>query len=185
MEDYEIVKLYLDKNEEAIKQSSIKYDNYCFMIANNILHSQEDSKECLNDTYLAAWNAIPPSIPNCLKTFLGKITRRLSINKFKSLSAEKRGGGEYILSLNELEECFGRNDVEDNIALEELTELINDYLGYIDTLDRKIFICRYFYFESIKEISLRFMISQSRVKMSLKRTRDSLKEYLIKEGVNV
>lgn len=186
MEDNKIVDLYWQRDEEAIKQTANKYGNYCYSIAYNILSNNEDAQECLNDTYLGAWNAIPPHRPKILATFLGKITRRIALNKWRIKDAKKRGGGEVALSFDELEQCIGdNNSVSEEIAEQELIDMINDFLKTVSESDRKIFVCRYFYFESIEEIALRFIFTQSKVKMSLKRTRDKLKDYLLKRGVIV
>lgn len=184
MEDLEIVELYWQRNEEAIKETSKKYGNYCYTIANNILYNNEDAQECVNDTYLGAWNAIPPHHPNVLSTFLGKITRRLSLNKWREKNAIKRGNGEAALSFDELEECIPSNSsIKEELALKELSEAINVFLETLKVDERKVFVCRYFYFESIDEIAFRFSFTPSKVKMMLKRTRDRLKDYLIGKGV--
>lgn len=184
MEDLEIVELYWQRNEEAIKETSKKYGNYCYTIANNILYNNEDAQECVNDTYLGAWNAIPPHHPNVLSTFLGKITRRLSLNKWREKNAIKRGNGEAALSFDELEECIPSNSsIKEELALKELSEAINIFLETLKADERKVFVCRYFYFESIDEIAFRFSFTPSKVKMMLKRTRDRLKDYLIGKGV--
>lgn len=182
MEDLEIVELYWNRNEDAIKQTSDKYGNYCYSIANNILNNNEDSQECVNDTYLAAWNAIPPHHPLILSTFLGKITRRLSLNKWRSLRAEKRGGKQVTLSYDELEACITTSDGNKDIDDRLLADSIDVFLSNISEDNRKIFVCRYWYFDSINEIALRFKFSPSKVKMSLKRSREKLKEHLYKEG---
>lgn len=184
MEDLEIVELYWQRNEEAIKETSKKYGNYCYTIANNILYNNEDAQECVNDTYLGAWNAIPPHHPYVLSTFLGKITRRLSLNKWREKKALKRGGDEVTLSFDELEDCIaGNNSVQDEINQNDLVEAINEFLETLKVEERKVFVCRYFYFESIDEIAFRFSFTPSKVKMMLKRTRDKLKDYLVKKGV--
>lgn len=184
MEDLEIVELYWQRNEEAIKETSKKYGNYCYTIANNILYNNEDAQECVNDTYLGAWNAIPPHHPNVLSTFLGKITRRLSLNKWREKNAIKRGNGEAALSFDELEECIPSNSsIKEELALKELSEAINIFLETLKVDERKVFVCRYFYFDSIDEIAFRFSFTPSKVKMMLKRTRDRLKDYLIGKGV--
>lgn len=186
MEDLEIVELYWNRNEDAIKETSKKYGNYCYSISYNILNNNEDAQECVNDTYLSAWNAIPPHHPNILSTFLGKITRRLSLNKWREKNAQKRGGGEIVLSFDELEECIGTNDyAKEELEAEELTKTINTFLSTLKEDERKVFVCRYFYFEPIDDIAVRFMFTPSKVKMMLKRTRDKLKDYLVKEGVLV
>ena len=186
MEDLEIVELYWQRNEEAIKETSKKYGNYCYTIANNILYNNEDAQECVNDTYLGAWNAIPPHHPNVLSTFLGKITRRLSLNKWREKNAIKRGNGEAALSFDELEECIPSNSsIKEELALKELSEAINTFLETLKVDERKVFVCRYFYFESIDEIAFRFSFTPSKVKMMLKRTRDRLKDHLKEEGIEI
>ena len=184
MEDNKIVELYFDRDENAIKETKNKYENYIFSIAYSILHDQQDCEETLNDTYLAAWNAIPPHHPLNLATFIGKICRRLSLNKWRSSSAQKRGGGQVELSLDELEGCIG-DDHSFKESLEEkyLIETINEFLSGLKESERKVFVCRYYYFDSIEDISKRFGFTLSKTKMMLKRTRDKLKDYLIKEGV--
>lgn len=107
MEDHQIVELYWQRNADAISETADKYGDYCFAIAENILHNAEDSEECVNDTWLRAWNAIPPQKPAVLRMFLAKITRNLSFDRFHARNAEKRGGGEMALVLDELGECFG------------------------------------------------------------------------------
>ena len=186
MEDLEIVELYWNRDEAALKETADKYGNYCYSIAYNILYNNEDAQECVNDTYLGAWNAIPPHHPQVLSTFLGKITRRLSLNKRRSDNAQKRGGGEIVLSFDELEECIADDKtISEEMAEQELADIISEFLSTLKENERKVFVCRYWYFESISEIALRFTYTPSKVKMMLKRTRDSLKDYLEKRGVLV
>jgi len=186
MDDNKIVELYWNRDETAISETKNKYSNYCFTIANNILHNQEDSEEALNDTWLAAWNAMPPHHPLILSTFLGKITRNLSLNKWRKLSAEKRGGGLVAVSIDELEECIpDERNLRESLEAEIIAESINDFLADLKESERKVFVCRYWYFDSIEEIAKRFGFTQSKVKMMLKRTRDRLKDHLINEGVIV
>ena len=184
MEDLDIVELYWNRDEQAIKETSAKYGNYCYSIAYNILYNNEDAQESVNDTYLAVWDAIPPHHPLDLSTFIGKITRRLSLNKWRSMNAENRGGGQVTLSFDELEECIPDNkDFKEELKAEVLADSINEFLATLKPEQRKVFVCRYWYFESIEEIANRFNYSSSKVKMMLKRTRDNLKEHLIKEGI--
>lgn len=183
MEDKEIVKLYFDRDEKAISETKDKYENYCFSISYNILHDKEDVDEVLNDTYLATWNTIPPAHPENLSTFIGKITRRLSINKFRSNNAIKRGGSQVVVSFEELQDCIGDNSFNEKLQEKLLADTINEFLSDLKESDRKVFVCRYYYFDSIEDISKRFFYTKSKVKMSLKRTRDKLKDYLIKQGV--
>ena len=186
MEDSKIIDLYFARDEKAIYETQIKYGPYCYAISYNILHNNEDCQECVSDAYLDTWNAIPPHRPSILSTFIGKITRRISIDKYRKLNAKKRSNGEFELSLDELEECIASNSsVQDKIDEQHLVDSINSFLAIIKKEDRKIFICRYFYFDSIADITKRFNYSESKVKMSLKRTRDKLKDYLIKEGYTI
>ena len=183
MEDKNIIDLYLDRDEKAIYETQIKYGGYCYSISYNILHNNEDCQECVNDTYLKTWNSIPPHMPSILSTYLGKITRNLSLDKYRKSKANKRLSNEFTLSLNELDECIASNSsIKEELDEEYLASKINDFLSKIKKEDRKMFVSRYFYFDSIEDISNRFEYSESKVKMSLKRTRDKLKEYLIKEG---
>ena len=186
MEDNKIIELYFDRNEQAIKETQNKYANYCFTIANNILHDSMDAQECLNDTYQGAWNSIPPHHPLNLSTYLGKITRRLALNMYRNKNALKRGGGLVQGSLDEIGECIADNKtIKDELDARYLADTIDEFLAGIKESDRKIFVCRYWYFESVEEIAERFQYSQSKVKMTLKRTRDKLKAYLEKEGISV
>ncbi len=184
MEDEKIVQLYLERNEQAITETRNKYDRYCFSISRAILNNQQDCEEAVSDTYLSTWNAIPPHHPVNLATFIGKICRRLSLNKWRMLSAEKRGGGEVTLSLDELEGCIGDDkSFSESLKEKQLAETIDEFLSTLKENERKVFVCRYWYFDSIIDIAKRFRYTQSKTKMMLKRTRDRLKEYLIKEGV--
>ena len=184
MEDQEIIKLYFDRNEKAIEETDKKYGDYCFVVANNILNDKEDSKECLNDTYLATWNAIPPQRPYILKAFLAKIVRNISLNKWRNGNASKRGGDNVTLSFDEIDECVASNkSIKEDIDNRYLAECINIFLGKLKDSERDVFVCRYFYFDSIEDISKRFGYGNSKVKMMLKRTRDKLKEELEKEGI--
>ena len=186
MKDSQIVDLYWQRDETAISETEAKYGRFCFSIANNILHDDEDAKECVNDTYLGAWNAMPPHRPEMLSTFLGKITRRLSLKKWRDRSADKRGGGSVALSMEELEECIpSRQSADDSIAVAELTNIINEFLETLPVEERRVFLRRYWYFDSISDISARFGFGESKVKMMLKRTRDKLLVRLQKEDAAV
>lgn len=184
MEDSKIVELYWNRDEDAIVQTKEKYGNYCFSIAYNILHNHQDCEEALNDTYLGTWNAIPPHHPENLATFIGKITRRLSLNIYRKNTAQKRGAGQIAVSLDELDECIAdESSLRESLDEQILAECIDDFLAGIKENERKVFVCRYWYFDSIEDIASRFNYSSSKVKMILKRNRDRLKEHLIKEGV--
>lgn len=184
MEDHLIVELYWERSENAIAETSSKYGSYCYSIAYNILANAEDAEESVNDTYLGAWNNMPPHCPSILSTFLGKITRRTSINKWQKGNAGKRGGGEIVLALDELENCIpDGNSVENEIDAAELAKMIDAFIMSLPITERRVFICRYWYLDSISAICQQFGFSQSKVKTMLHRTRSKLLSYLIKEGV--
>ena len=182
MEDKQIIELYNRREESAIIQTAEKYGKYCFSIANNILHSDEDSEECVNDTWLKAWNAIPPTVPTYLRVFLGKITRNLSFDKYRASHSESRGGGQFAVVLDELAEVVaGSQDVEKQYEQKELVEAINSYLYELPERDRNIFIRRYFHAEETSLIAKRYEIKESNVLMILSRTRKKLHTFLKEE----
>lgn len=184
MDDKSIVDLYLERNEIAIKETELKYNNYLYKIAYNILYSDEDSKESVNDTYLAAWKSIPPNIPTIFSAYLGKITRRIAIDIYRKESCKKRGGKEVNLSLFELTDCIPSNySIEKHIENAELGKAISNYLRTISKENRIVFVRRYFFADSIKIIASNFAISESKVKSILFRTRKGLKLFLEKEGI--
>lgn len=183
MEDYRIIELYWSRNENAIKETNQKYGNYCFTIADNILHNREDSEECINDTWLHAWNVMPPQKPARLRIFLVKITRNLSFNRFNARTAQKRGGGEINLVLDELAECIAsESDVEDEYAAKELGECIQKFVRSLSERDGNVFVRRYFFTEPVAEIAHRYSLTDNNVMVILSRTRKKLKVHLIKEG---
>lgn len=186
MEDKQIVDLYWARSENAISETEIKYGRYCYYIAHNILHNNEDSEECVNDTYLNAWNAMPDQRPNRLSTFLGKITRNLSLNRWESYNAEKRGSGEIPLALDELHECIPPSNRADQMVDDlMLAEIFNRFLAALPKEKRMIFMRRYWYLSPIAEIAADYSMSESKVKMSLLRSRNALKQVLEKEGVDL
>ena len=184
MEDSKIVELYLKRDENAIKETKIKYEKYCSYIANNILNSTLDTEECVNDTYLAAWNSIPPSKPNSLRAFVGKIVRNIAINRYNANRAKKRNDG-FELVLDELDEVLGDAESDGRNFTDELTikYALNAFVGSLKQETREIFVRRYWYLSSIKEIALDYGISESKVKVTLLRTRELLRDYLRKEGI--
>ena len=183
MEDNKIVKLYWDRNEQAIKETASKYGRYCYTIAYNILLSKEDADESVNDTYMKTWECIPPHFPKILSTFIGKITRRISLNRWRSKNRIKRGGGQVALALEELDECIpAGNDVEQTVEHKELLLKINDFLDSLPETERDLFVCRYWFLASVKELSEKFAFSESKIKSMLFRTREKLKGYLGEEG---
>lgn len=184
MEDSRIVELYWQRSEDAISETSKKYDKYCNHIAYNILYNSEDAEECVNDTYMRAWNAMPPHRPGRLSTFLGKITRNLALNKYKSGNRQKRGGGQTDLVLTELEECICTNGrVEDIVEEMALTDAINRFLSELPKMNRVVFVRRYWYMDSIKAISKQYGMNQNHVTTMLFRMRKDLKLYLESEEI--
>ncbi len=183
MDDNEIIDLYWGRSEEAIKATDEKYGAYCLKISLNILEDLSDSEENVNDTYLQAWSAIPPQRPNSLKAFLAKIARNLALNKYKAAHAQKRHASEFAISLDELDFCTpSKINVEDEAEIAGLSKCISDFLYQQKTDARNVFVCRYFYCESIEEIASRFGYSHSKIKSMLLRTRTRLKSFLQREG---
>lgn len=183
MEDEAIVQLYWDRNEQAIPATAEKYGSYCTTIARNILGSREDAEECVNDTYLHAWNAMPPHRPQVLSTFLGKITRNLSFNRHRHNTAEKRGGGAVPAVLEELSELVsGQDDVEQVLDRKELIEAIDAFLAALPQVKRSIFVRRYWYTDSIPEIAFRHGMKEGTVSMTLSRLRRKLHDHLSERG---
>ena len=182
MEDSTIIQLYWDRDEKAIGETDRKYGSYCFAIANNILSSREDSDECVNDTWLRAWNVIPPKKPEKFRAFLGKITRNLSFDKYKKANAAKRSS-EMQLVLDELTECVsGRNTTDEELNYKMLGECINSFLKSLSKRERGIFLSRYFYAETVNKIAEKYGISSNNASAILSRTRTKLRKYLVEEG---
>lgn len=183
MEDNAIIELYWQRSEAAIAETSTKYGNYLHSISYNILANAEDAEECVNDTYNAAWHSMPPNRPSVLSVFLGSIARRISIDLWRKHNALRRGGGETALALDELEECIAVNTyVEQEIERRELNRVINDFLKALPGTERQVFMCRYWYMDSVSSISEQFGFSESKVKSMLFRTRKRLRTVLEKEG---
>ena len=186
MEDAQIIDLYFARSERAIAETSHKFGNYLYSIAYSILSSHRDSEEAVNDTYLGAWRSIPPHRPNRLRTYLGKITRRCALEKWKTVSAQKRGGGEVALALEELGESIpGCDSPETAMEMKELTQIINTFLKTLPETEQKVFLCRYWYLAPVKTIAKQFGFSESKVKSMLSRSRKKLKTHLQKEGILV
>ncbi|MEK5240309.1 sigma-70 family RNA polymerase sigma factor [Paenibacillus sp. FSL L8-0470] len=185
MEDQGIVRLYLQRSQQAIIETKNKYGAYCRVIARNTLSSYSDIEECENDTYLGAWNAIPPNMPRKFPVFLGRITRNIALDKHGYNSAKKRNR-EFEVILTELEECLASPEtVETEYEAGEIANLINQFLYALDEQARNLFIGRYWYSYSIKDLSKSFNMSSSKVKSILFRLRNKLKVHLEKEGVNL
>lgn len=183
MEDEAIVSLYWQRNESAIRETERKYDRYLTKIAMNILADREDSRESVNDSYLAAWNSMPPHRPGVLSTYLGKITRRISIDRFRYRTREKRRQSEYEISLSELGDCVsGGNTTEEAVNGKLLADAIGIWLRLQPEENRNLFLCRYYFLDSLQEVAKHCGITESKCKTVLFRMRKSLKEYLEKEG---
>ena len=183
MEDSQIIQLYWDRDESAIPATSEKYGNYCTAIAKNITGSLEDAEECVNDTWLSAWNSIPPHRPVVLVAYLGRITRNLSLNRYRRNTAEKRSGGEMSTVFDELEECVsGRYDPTERVETQELMDTINHFLETLPEEKRNIFVLRYWYAESIADIAARLGKKEGAVSMTLSRMRAQLRQYLLEGG---
>lgn len=186
MNEQLIIQLYWNRSEKAITETAKHYGNYCFKIAYNILNNNEDSEECVNDTYLKTWNTIPPKRPSSFAAFIGKITRNLALDRFDRATAQKRGGGQVSLALEELRECIPDvKTTEDKIEDSILAEVLNKFLIDLPPELRKMFMQRYWELMPIKDIAKNNGFTDSKVKMSLKRTREELKCFLEKEGVEI
>ena len=184
MEDSAIIKLYWAREEQALVETEGKYGGYCRSIACNILNNREDAEECVNDTYLRAWNAMPPQRPSALGAFLGKITRNLSLDRWKTFRAEKRGGGQTVLALEELGDCVpARDDLENRLEAEALARCLDRFLRNLPEKECCIFLRRYWYVDSVQSIAKRYHMAEGSVKSNLFRTRQKLRTYLEKEGV--
>lgn len=184
MEDKQIIEMYWNRLENAIEETSRKYGRYCHYIANNILRNKEDSEECVNDSYLKLWNAIPPQRPQSLRVFLGKITRNHALHIWEKKHAKKRNEDRVLLVLDELVECIPGTESIENITEQiVIVDALNAFLGELTPEQRNIFMARYWYFASIKEIASKYHVSESKVKMTLSRLRQKLKEILEKEEI--
>lgn len=184
MEDRKILDLYWARKEDAITETAKKYGGYCGSIARNILRNEQDAEECLDDAWLSAWNSIPPKRPENLAAFLGRLTRSKAIDRWRARHTEKRGGDSVTLALEELTEVLpAKDDPERSVLSRELAQTVNGFLGGLGQTERNVFLCRYWYFDSVPEIAENFRFTQSKVKSMLFRTRKKLRQYLQKEGL--
>lgn len=181
MENQKILDLFFQRSQRAIEETDKKYGSYLYKIAHNILSDREDSKECVNDTYFGAWNAIPPKRPGFLGAFLGKMTRYISIDRWRKRTAKQRGGGEILRSLEELQECIAANDLEQEINRQELARVFREFLSSLSEQERNVFLSRYWYLESVKAISQASGFSQSKIHSMLHRLRERLAKKLRQE----
>ena len=185
MDDDQIVDLFWKREESAIEQAAEKYGSYCQTIALNILSNREDAEECVNDTWLRVWNAIPPERPKVFRAWVGKITLRLALNRWHKNHSQKRFAGlEEVLS--ELEECLPSDEmIEQQIAANEITRIINQWLGTLEREDRVIFVRRYWYGDTVKQLALECGVSPGKIAKRLFLLRGKLKAALAKEDVLV
>ena len=179
MEDAEIVALYWERSEEAVAASMEKYGGYCAVIARNILGSGEDAEECVNDTWLRVWNAIPPDRPKKLSAYFGAVVRNLALDRRRTQRTEKAGGGAVSLCLDELAEAVGEE--EEAFGAVDLKDALDRFLGSLGARPREIFMRRYWAFQGEKEIARAMGITAGGVRLSLSRTRKQLKQYLTGE----
>jgi RNA polymerase sigma-70 factor (ECF subfamily) len=187
MDDLQIIELYNARSEEAIAQTDRKYGGFCRAVSGRILRREQDQEECVQDAYLRAWATIPPEMPRSLRAYLACLTRNVSISRWRSEHAEKRGGRELMLSLEELGDCVPaeRNDPAQAADAQLLSEILNRFVGSLREADRKFFLQRYWYFCSIREIALGAGVGESRVKVSLYRSREKLRVLLEQEGIRL
>lgn len=186
MQDERIIELYFKRDERALLETSDKYGNYCRSIARNIVNDDETAKECFNDTLYASWKVIPPSKPNPFRTFLAKITRNLSMKRWRTDHALKRGGGEFVTALDELADCLVDESQRTNEQIEEdmvIREVINTFLAGLSVKNRRIFVRRYWYCSSVREIADAYDLTESNVMTTLSRVRGKLRVALAEAGV--
>ncbi len=184
MDDLMIIELYFARDEQAIKETDIKYGRLCFTVAVNILGNDEDSEECVNDTYLSVWNKIPPTRPNNFMAFICKITRNLSIKRLDYNKARKRTPESFV-SFTELEDVLPDNSILPEIENAEIGKLISEFLKHEKPESRAVFIRKYWFFDSVSDIAARYSFTESKVKNMLYHSRNKLREYLKKEGIEV
>lgn len=183
LEDQDIVKMFCIRSEQAIEELSKKYGKLCSNIARNILNDDQDTEECVNDTYLGVWNSVPPKQPNPLLAYVCKITRNLAIKKYHTNTAFKRNSC-YEVALSELEGCLAAPDsAEAELSARELTESLNRFLSTLDRENRILFVRRYWYADSISDLADRFGMSNRNISLRLFRTREKLRSHLVQEGV--
>jgi len=184
VEDSAIIDLYWAREERALTETDVKYGGMCRSIAYNILQNREDTEECVNDTWFRAWNTMPPRRPNVLSAFLSRITRNLSLDRYKTARAGKRGGGQVPVALEELGDCVPAvGSVEEAVELEELTRVLDQFLRDLPEKECCIFLRRYWYVDGTREIAARYEMAEGSVKSTLHRTRQKLRARLEKEGV--
>ncbi|MCR5178030.1 MAG: sigma-70 family RNA polymerase sigma factor [Lachnospiraceae bacterium] len=182
MQDYEIVDLYWARSENAVTETNTKYGAYCRKIAMNIVANEDDSEECINDTWLSAWNTMPEERPVSLAPYLATIVRNHALSLYRKVHSQKRGAGETSLALDELFEVASASSTEAEVDRSLLMQHINTFLGSLNANDRIVFVRRYFYVDTLSDIASALSMSEPGVKSLLFRLRQKLKKYLIQEG---
>ena len=185
MSDENIIELYWKRSEAAIQETERAYGRYVHAVAHGILRDEGDAEEIVNDTYLKAWNTIPPERPGYLKGFLARMTRQLAVNRLERNTAAKRGGGQYPLVLEELADCIPDRSAEEYCEMTALRDALNGFLRALAPESRKVFLRRYWHIQTVAEIAGALSMSESKVKSMLMRTRNKLKKYLTEEGFAV
>ena len=185
LSDQEIIDLYWLRNEKAIEHTDKKYGRYLYTIAYNIVHDSLDCEECVNDTYLGTWNAIPPTRPSVFQVFLSKITRNIALDRFRKIRASRRIPCELIVSLDELNECITLDTPEDQLLMSQLSEILNSYLWSLSDRQCFIFVCRYYYSDPVPKIAKMLGTSENTVYRDLAKIRKGLRERLEKENITI
>ena len=184
MDDRRIVELFLERSEEAILETDIKYGRYCHKIAFNVLGNDEDSEECVNDAYMRAWGSIPPNEPDSMASYIGRITRNLALDKLRQKQSDKRGNGEVPVVLDELAECVsGHDELERRQDSAEIAAAIDSFLNELNSVERGVFMRRYWMMEPIADVANRYDISVSKTTTMLFRLRNRLKKHFMNEGI--
>ena len=183
MDDVMIVSLFEARDESALAETQKKYENYCRTIAERILSSREDAEECVNDAYRKAWDTIPPQKPTSLASYMGMLTRQLSLNRLRQNKSAKRGGGDVPLVLEELQECISDRSDEPSADDMVLRDTLNRFLGELPKRTRMMFMRRYWFTEDVARIAADFGVTEGHVNVLLCRTRKKLKQYLEKEEI--
>lgn len=183
LSDSDIIDLYWKRDEKAISETDAKYGNYLYVIAYNIIANRLDCEECVNDTYLNTWNAIPPKRPTAFAMFLSKIIRNLALGRFRSNHAAKRIPSEMLVTLDELDDCLVcSKSAENEYMIEEMKSIINDFLSSLSDRQMYIFVWRYYHCDSTKSIARMLNVSETTVRRELSSIREDLRERLVKEG---
>ncbi len=183
MADGDIVELYWQRNEKAIEETDRKYGKYLYVVAYNIVHDRLDCEECLNDTYLGTWNRIPPHRPSVFQVFLSRIMRNIAVDKLRANTAHKRVPSEMMVSLDELNDCISSDPpLEEEVAIKELSRVLNDYLRTLNDREQFVFVCRYYYADKVSSIARMLQVGEATVFRELSAIREGLKKHLEKEG---